>query len=112
MFLVYRPRRVDCPRCGVRVEHLPWASGKLRICDALRVFLAQWARLLSWKEVAELFDVSWADVYGAVKWVVRYGRRHWDLGGVRALGVDEVCVAKGKLWTLVLTMSDPAFELD
>jgi transposase len=30
VFLVYRPRRADCPRCGVHVEHLPWASGKLR----------------------------------------------------------------------------------
>ena len=91
VFLVYRPRRVDCRRCGVRVEHLPWASGKLRICDALRVFLAQWARLLSWKEVAERFDVSWADVYGSVKWVVRYGLRHRDLSGVRALRCAGRC---------------------
>ena len=45
VFLVYRPRRVECPRCGVHVEHLPWASGKLQLCDALRLFLAQWARL-------------------------------------------------------------------
>ena len=51
VFLVYRPRRVECPRCGVHVEHLPWASGKLQLCDALRLFLAQWARLLSWQEV-------------------------------------------------------------
>jgi transposase len=111
VFLVYRPRRVECPRCGVRVEHLPWASGKLHLCNALRVFLAQWARLLSWKEVAERFDVSWADVYGAVKWVVRYGLRHRDLSGIRALGVDEVCVAKGKLWTLVYQIDEGARRL-
>ena len=24
--LRYRPRRVECPRCGVRVEDLPWAE--------------------------------------------------------------------------------------
>src|SRR5579863_1125872 len=29
VYFVYAPRRVDCERCGVRVEHLPWASGKL-----------------------------------------------------------------------------------
>jgi transposase len=111
VFFLYRPRRVDCPRDGVRVEHLPWASGKLRLCDALRVFLAQWARLLSWQEVAERFCVSWADVYGSVKWVVRYGLRHRDLSGITALGVDEVCVAKGKFWSVVYQIDEGARRL-
>jgi transposase len=101
IFFLYQPRRVQCRRCGVRVELLPWATGKLRLCDALRVYLAQWARLLSWQDVACRFQVSWADVYGAVKWVVRYGLRHRDLSGITALGVDEVCVGKGKLWAVV-----------
>jgi transposase len=73
---LYAPRRVQCQRCGVRVERLPWASGKLQVCDAFRIFLAQWARLLSWQEVANRFQVKWSDVYGAVKSVVRYGLRH------------------------------------
>jgi transposase len=111
VFFVYRPRRVECRRCGVHVEHLPWATGKLRLCDALRIFLAQWARHLSWKETAERFQVSWADVYGSVKWMVRYGLRHRDLDGITALGVDEVCVAKGKLWTLVYQIDEGARRL-
>jgi transposase len=101
IFFLYRPRRVQCRRCGVRVELLPWATGKLRLCNALRVYLAQWARLLSWQDVALRCQVSWADVYGAVKWAVRYGLRHRDRSGITALGVDEVCVGKGKLWAVV-----------
>jgi len=31
VFLVYAPRRVGRPACGVRVEQLPWASGKSRL---------------------------------------------------------------------------------
>jgi transposase len=27
---VYAPRRCDCPRCGVKIELLPWADGKSR----------------------------------------------------------------------------------
>jgi transposase len=95
IFFLYRPRRVRCRRCGVRVELLPWASGKRHLCHAFRVYLAQWARLLSWQEVAHRFQVTWADVYGSVKWVVRYGLRHRDRTGISALGVDEVCVGKG-----------------
>lgn len=30
VFLLYAPRRVDCPGCGVRVELMPWASGRGR----------------------------------------------------------------------------------
>ena len=111
VFLVCRPRRVSCERCGVRVEYLPWASGKFHLCDALRLFLAQWARLLSWQEVAERFSVSWSDVYRSVKWVVRYGLRHRDLSGISALGVDEVCVAKGKFWTLAYQIDEGARRL-
>jgi transposase len=111
IFFVYARRRVECGHCGVRVERLPWASGKMRVCDALRVFLAQWARVLSWQEVATRFQVQWQDVYGAVKWMVRYGLRHRDLGGIRALGVDEVCVAKGKLWTVVYQIDQGARRL-
>jgi len=111
IFFVYARRRVQCGRCGVRMERLPWASGKFQICDALRIFLAQWARLLSWQEVATRFQVRWNDVYGAVKWVVRYGLRHRDLSGIEALGVDEVCVAKGKLWTVVYQIDQGARRL-
>ncbi len=111
VFFAYRPRRVSCKHCGVRVEHLPWASGKLRLCNALRVFLAQWARLLSWQEVAVRFCVSWADVYGSVKWVVRYGLRHRDLSGITALGVDEVHVARGKFWTVAYQIDEGARRL-
>jgi transposase len=111
IFFVYARRRVECGHCGVRVERLPWAGGKMRVCDALRVFLAQWARVLSWQEVATRFQVQWQDVYGAVKWMVRYGLRHRDLGGIRALGVDEVCVAKGKLWTVVYQIDQGARRL-
>jgi transposase len=42
------------------------------------------------------------------KWVVRYGLRHRDLDGIRALGVDEVRVAKGKLWTVVYQIDQRA----
>jgi len=102
VFLVYAPRRIDCRKCGTTVERLPWATGKFQICDVFRLFLAQWARLLSWAEVARSFRVSWADVYGSVKSVVEYGIENRDLSGVEALGVDEIHVGKkDKFWTLV-----------
>ena len=46
--LVYTMRRVQCRRCGVRVEQVPWATGKQRLTGSYLWFLARWARRLSW----------------------------------------------------------------
>ena len=36
VWLRYAPRRVDCPRCGVIVELMPWAAGKSPITTTRR----------------------------------------------------------------------------
>lgn len=102
VFLVYAPRRVECRRCGVRVERLPWAMGKHRLTDRYAWFLARWARRLSWKEVAEVFGSSWDSVFRSVEMAVEWGRAHADYSGVRAIGIDEIAWQRGhKYLTLV-----------
>jgi transposase len=59
VFLPYRMRRVDCRKCGVVVEDVPWGDGKHQLTRAYMLFLARWARKLSWKETAEAFHTSW-----------------------------------------------------
>src|SRR5436309_16094274 len=44
VFFEYAVRRVDCRSCGVRVEKLPWASGKHTLTTVYMQFLAHWAR--------------------------------------------------------------------
>lgn len=102
VFFVYSPRRVDCFRCGVRVERLPWATGKHRLTNAYAWFLARWARRLSWKEVAEVFASSWDSVFRSVEMAVEWGRAHADYSGVQAIGIDEIAWQRGhKYLTLV-----------
>ena len=101
VFLVCSLRRIDCRDCGVHVERVPWATGKLRIADPFRLLLAHWARKLSWKETAESFFVSWNDVFGSIKSVVAYGLQHRSMEGIYAIGIDEIHVRKKntKFWT-------------
>lgn len=102
VFLTYAPRRVSCSTCGVRVEAMPWASGKHRLTQAYAWFLARWARRLSWKEVASVFHCSWDSVFRSVEMAVQWGRAHQDLSGIRAIGIDEIAWKKGhKYLTLV-----------
>nr|WP_246089455.1 ISL3 family transposase [Paraburkholderia guartelaensis] len=95
VFLLYTMRRVDCRTCGVKVEALPWANGKHTLTRAYMIFLAQWARKLSWKETAQSFRTSWEKVFNAVEWVVDWGLTHRELGTPRALGVDEIQYRRG-----------------
>jgi transposase len=104
--LVYAMRRVNCPRCGVTVELTPWADGKRHLTRAYAVFLARWARRLSWKEVASIFKTSWETVYRSVAWVVEYGMTHRSLEGVTAIGVDEVQFQKGHRYLTVVYQID------
>jgi transposase len=107
MVLIYAMRRVTCPTCGVVVEKVPWATGKLGLCDAFRLFLAHWARKLSWQETAQSFGVGWADVYGSVQWVVDYGLKHRVLDNIQAIGIDEICVRVGRVfWTLIYQIDE------
>ena len=98
----YAPRRVRCPEHGVKVEALPWAYGKERMTYSYQVYLSRWAKRLSWKETADIFETSWDTVFRAVKFVVDYGLTHRNLEGVTEIGVDEISVFKGhKYLTLV-----------
>lgn len=102
VFLRYAPRRVDCPRCGVIVELMPWAAGKSPISTTFAWFLQSWAKVLSWTETARRFGVSWHVVFDAVHYAVQWGRAHQDLDGIGCVGVDELSWKKGhKYLTLV-----------
>lgn len=93
--LLYRMRRVDCRRCGVTVEEVPWAIGKHTLTRAYMLYLAHWARKLSWKDTATSFHTTWEKVCQAVEYVVGYGLAQRELGSIRAIGVDEIAYGKG-----------------
>ena len=106
VFFRYAPRRVNCSVHGVKVEAMPWAYGKERMTFSYQVYLARWAKRLSWKEVADIFETSWDTVFRSVKLVVDHGLAHRNLDGVTEIGVDEIAVFKGqKYLTLVYQLN-------
>jgi transposase len=103
VFFLYARRRVDCPRCGVKVEWVPWAEGKNHLTTTYAWFLAHWAKRLSWKEVGTAFNTSWDNVFRSVKMAVAWGLAHRNLDNIMAIGIDEICWKKvgDKFLTLV-----------
>ena len=92
----YSPRRVECAEHGIVVEHIPWSDGKRPLTTAMMGFLARWARRLSWRETATVFQTSWESVYRSVEWFVEWGLAHRQLCGVESIGVDEIHWGHGK----------------
>lgn len=107
VLLVYAMRRVECPRCGVKVERVPWCDGKHQLTTSYRWFLAGWAKRLSWQEVADVFCTTWENVFRSVKHAVWWGVAHRELKDIEAIGVDEIQWQHGHHYlTLVYQIDD------
>lgn len=107
VFFVYAMRRVDCRRCGVKVEAVPWATGKQRLTTTYAWFLASWAKRMTWIDVARAFRTTWDTVFRAVEQAVEWGRAHRDLTDVQAIGIDEISLRRGlRFLTLVYQIDE------
>lgn len=107
VFLEYTMKRVDCKSCNTAViEKVPWAEGKNQTCNAYQIFLARWAKRLSWSEVAGIFGTSWGVVFRAVASVVAWGIAKRSLDNIKTIGVDEIAVKKGQQYMTVVYQLD------
>lgn len=100
--LRYCPRRVMCPRCGVRVEDFPWAEPWSRVTTALSNAVARLARELSWQGTARQYGLNWKSVAMIVQRAVEYGLRHRARPPVHVIGIDEVSRRKGQVYLTVV----------
>jgi len=103
---VYTMRRVNCRKCGVKVEQVPWAKGKSPTTTTYAWFLSQWAKMLSWSDTAKMFKTSWSTVFNSVEMAVEWGRNHLSLENISAIGVDEIMWQKGHQYLTVVYQID------
>jgi transposase len=106
VFFLYARRRVQCRRCGVRVEAIPWAAGKHQLTTTYAWFLAAWAKRLSWTAVAEVFHTTWDHVFRSVAMAVRWGLAHRNLTGITAIGIDEFARRRGHRYVTLVYQLD------
>lgn len=88
--LRYGTRRVDCPRCGVVVEYVPWAdvgSWFTRPFEDQVGYLAQRSDKTS---VSALMRVAWKTVGDIIRRVVKRHGSDRLLEGLTHIGVDEL----------------------
>lgn len=106
VFFLYALQRVQCGTCGVRVEAVPWATGKHQLTTTYAWFLARWAKRLSWTAVAEAFHTTWDHVCRSVEMAVDWGLAHRKVSGIRAIGIDEFARRRGHQYVTLVYQLD------
>lgn len=104
-FLEGEIRRVDCPRCGVRVEKVPWARRDSTFTRPVEDAVAWLARRASASAVARWFVIAWATVGAIVAYVVGENLPEDRFDGLEAIGVDEFYYGHGRKKVLTIVVN-------
>lgn len=100
--------RVICPRCGLKVEKLPFIQRYSRVTEALGSLVYELCKVMTNKSVAILQDLDEEAVKNIDKTRLQEAQENRPLEGISALGVDEISVGKGHhYWHLVSAMNGP-----
>ena len=110
VFFVYSMRRVNCPKCGVIVEEVPWSDGKSHVTTAYRWFLSGWDRRVYWQEVAVIFHTTWETVYRSVEYAVDWGLARRTMTEIKAIAVDDVQWQRGHHYLTLVYQIDARFR--
>jgi transposase len=103
LHLRYAPRRVECPRCGVTTELVPWAAPGSWFTEAFEDTVAFLAQAAAKTVVAALMRVAWPTVGSIVERVVARRLPGDRLDGLTEIGVDELSYRKHHEYVTLVT---------
>jgi transposase len=90
VWLRYAMRRVNCPRCGVVVEFVPWAESQSWFTYDFEEQVAYLAQRMDKSTLSALMRVAWRTVGAIIARVVPRHRSADPLEGLGRIGVDEL----------------------
>ena len=99
--LVHR-RRVACPTCGPRLEHVEWLDRYSRVTRRLGESVARLCQVLPVKHVADFFGLGWDAVKAIDKAHLAQALGPVDLSGVEVIAMDEFSLRKGHKYATVV----------
>ena len=104
--LTYEQRRVDCRRCGVVVELVPWAEPWSWFTHAFEDSVAYLAQRTDKTTVVNLLRVAWATVGAILERVVGRKGPADRLEGLRRIGIDELSYRRHHKYVTIVVDHD------
>lgn len=101
--LRYRIRRVDCKRCGVTTELVPWAEPSSPFTRDFEDTVALFAQKLDKTTISQLMGVAWETVGNIARRVVDRRGPNDLLDGLRRIGIDELSYKRRHNYLTVVT---------
>jgi transposase len=94
--------RVACPRCGPKVEWLPWLEPYARVTRRLADSVARLCMVASVLHVSRHFELNWKTVKDLDRKALERKLGPVDLDGVQVIGMDEFAIQKGHRYATVI----------
>ena len=100
--LVLARRRLACPQCGPKLEHLNWLAPYARVTNRLAESVAQMCAVLPIKHVAQHYELRWDAVKELDKAYLQRTLGPVQLQGVTQLVMDEFALRRGHRYATVI----------
>ena len=101
--LRYDVRRVDCARCGVRTELVPWAEPDSMYTRPFEQQVAYLAQRMDKTAVVGLMGIAWYTVGSIAARIVQRLSPSDRLDGLRRIGIDELSYRKHHKYVTIVT---------
>lgn len=95
-------RRVDCPRCGPKMEKINWLERYGRVTRRLAESVARMCEVMAIGHVAKHFHLGWGVVKRIHKLYLERTLGPVDLSGVAVIVMDEFALRKGQRYATVI----------
>lgn len=100
--LVLARRRLACPQCGPKLEHLSWLAPYARVTNRLAESVARLCAVLPIKHVAQHYELGWDAVKELDKAYLQRTLGPVQLHGVTQLVMDEFALRRGHRYATVI----------
>jgi transposase len=94
--------RVECPRCGPKVERLPWLDAYARVTRRLADSVSRLCKVAAILHVARFYVLDWKTVKDLDRAYLERELGPIDLDGVEVIGMDEFAIQKGHRYATVI----------
>jgi transposase len=101
-WLVVPRCRLNCPRCGPKLEQLAWLEPYARVTCRLAESVARMCAVLPIRHVAEHYHLGWDAVKEIDRAFLERTLGPVDLSDIEAIAMDEFAIQKGHRYATVI----------